>query len=208
MPAKIDSITEKNQVDRDRLWEQVTQYLNEIHLEEDSVQKKDAMDDMTTHVLALSILQTYLNARTNRETSLGLTDWIREHDVIQLKKSYTPGFKQIAPLAVQGAAVTISFLFAIAVPGAGLTGSQAQICNAISQGGQGGAQLASGVGQLTNTYQQGQQANQNAILQASQRILQDRDQTYNRHQQAAQQHLEQAKHQTQIRHDTLKTMTS
>lgn len=199
---KIEGILEKSSVQRQRLWDQWQQYIDEM----DAEMKEDARDPLcsaaTQKVMALCF---HISGQLHRESTVSLTEFLRDYRVKELKDSYNPTWKQIVPLIIQLAGSIAGCLVAVVPPAiTGATGVQAQSWNKISDGINGFVvQGASGVGHITNSMQQGLQAERSAESQADQRQQSNQDHARQQQLQAHQRQEEDTRRREQQKHETM-----
>lgn len=196
--GSIGSVELEENERSERLQEQWEQYLQQL---DEALQSDDPLSSPL--VQKVMLLARHLFGKLNREEALRLVDFLRERNLVDLKKAHAPSVKQLLPIFAQAIGAFAGFGLGITPLVAGYTGSQAQ-------GYQSGSALAQNllvtgggsVGHLTNSMQQGEQTEKSQKIQATQRILGDHDQSQKREQQAAERASEDQRKIDQQRHET------
>jgi cyanophycinase-like exopeptidase len=206
---RIEAIDPRDENRNSRMTRLIAQYDAYLQQLQTAIDSKDC--DVFHSPLALKImgLGSYLISQTTRQTNMRLTDYMRDHNIQEIKKAYEPTWKQILPIVAQiVGALAGGILPTYAVVG-GYTGGQAEAIRGWGQAtssilGSGG----SAVGQLTHSSQQALQVVEQNKLDANRRDQGNKDQERQQQLQTLMKQWEELKHAEQNAFQTFGQMTN
>lgn len=203
----IESTTNRSPAQRQALWNMWQNYLNDVQTELDKT--GDNFNPESPSVKKAMALAYHILGQQNRENSMRLTDFIREHDLVDLTKAHKPNWKQITPLVLQILGAAVGGALGMTPYFAGYTGSKAQSFQGASsmvngifvQGGQ-------GVGSLMHSVQQGEQAKFSNNLEATKRSQGDSDHQRNKDMESQRRMEEENRRTEENKHQAIRQITS
>lgn len=191
-------------VQRQTLWEMWQKTADELELD-----LQDLMADPFESKAAnkMMLLCSHLASQMNHESARALLDFIEETRIENLKKSYTPGWKEWTPIVVQLLGAAAGGFCGFYSAGKGLVGSAAKswdtasnLSNNLVAGG------ARSFGEINNSINQGKQSVVRHELDSDTRLQQDLQQRRQQAEQAAKRELENIVRMAQAKHETARSI--